>query len=71
MTISCNSWQVTWKDGKSGEVVVYDMQGRVLENFPSASTHTIDLGNYPVAMYMIQMLQEKQVFTEKVVSSDY
>ena len=71
LTISCNSWQVTWKDGKSGEVVVYDMQGRVLENFPSASTHTIDLGNYPVAMYMIQMLQEKQVFTEKVVSSDY
>jgi len=65
--LSGNSWQVSWKDGKRGEVMVYDMQGRILERFSLAISHTIDLGRYPAGMYVMQMVQEKQVFTEKVV----
>jgi hypothetical protein len=68
LALSGNSWQVSWKDGKSGEVIVYDMQGRLLERFSSALSHTIDLRRYPAGMYVMQVVQEKQVFTEKVVS---
>jgi hypothetical protein len=70
--LSENVWAVNWKDGKSGEVVLVDVQGRILFQSTSAQTDlTINLQDNAAGMYFVQFTQDGNIWVEKLLITNY
>jgi hypothetical protein len=64
-----NVWAVNWKDGKSGEVVLVDIQGRILFQSGSAQTDwTLNLQDKAAGIYFVQFRQEGRSWIEKITN---
>jgi len=69
--ISNNEWEVIWKDGKSGVVTVFDVQGRIVyDNSVPQVDQFISLADKAPGMYFIQMKQGGKVWVEKLVNNE-
>jgi len=67
LPISNQVWVVTWKDGKSGAVSVFDMQGRKLLNYTQGNVQSISLEDFAAGMYVLQMKQNGRTWIERVL----
>jgi len=70
--LSENVWAVNWKDGRSGEVMLVDIQGRILFQRNSAQTDLVfNLQDKAAGMYFLQLRQEGKSWTEKLLITNY
>jgi hypothetical protein len=67
--VSDNVWEVMWKDGRSGVVTLFDVQGRILQsNSVPQSDQSIHLEDKAAGMYFIQLKEGGKIWVEKMVN---
>lgn len=66
---SKGEYEVTWKDGQSGDVTLYDLQGRELQKLSSGGGWlSLDLTKYAAGAYIIRIGAKGGYWVEKLLS---